>query len=184
MCSQMHSASEEPIKNFSVAPHFKGFQNRSNVCVRMHSFHLLLEFTFQKHLENLAFMQLLSQYVLNCDHKSGRILDTRESVRDGTSLLPWRTSAEMTWWSWSHRVGTFLAAQWLRPCSFNTGAQVRSLVWGLRSHLPCSQKKRKKSLLWSSGLVICVESRGRAPTSRRSMLRLLWSTSSLLSCQP
>ena len=84
----MQSASEEPIKNFSVAPHLKGVQNRSHVCVRMRSFHCPLEFTFQKHLENLASMQLLSQKVLNSDGKSGGILDTRETTRDGTSLLP------------------------------------------------------------------------------------------------
>ena len=92
-------------------------------------------------------MQLLSQYMWNSDHKSGGILDSRETMRDGTSLLPSGTS-EMRWWSWSRRVG---AVQWLRFCTFNAGSS--GSIPGLRTKIPPAMqpKKKKNSLLWSSG---------------------------------
>ena len=42
----------------------------------------------------------------------------------------------------SEALGTSLAVQWLRLCSPVQGAQVRSLVGELRTHMPGSQKPK------------------------------------------
>ena len=41
--------------------------------------------------------------------------------------------------------GTSLVVQWLRLCASTAGAQVRSLVGELRSHMPLCMAKGKKS---------------------------------------
>ena len=38
--------------------------------------------------------------------------------------------------------GTSLVVQWLDPVLLMQGAQVRSLVWELRFHMPCSVTKK------------------------------------------
>ena len=40
--------------------------------------------------------------------------------------------------------GAYLTVQWLRLCLPNWGVQAQSLVRKLRSHVLCSQKKKKK----------------------------------------
>ena len=43
-----------------------------------------------------------------------------------------------------HPVGTSLVVQWLRYQAFTVGMWISSLVWELRSHMPCGMATKRE----------------------------------------